>query len=63
MKTPSLVFEPRPSKENKYQVRFWCVDPSVYEEFASECGRRGLVMQDVFFQFMEWFIKDSRSKK
>jgi hypothetical protein len=49
------VFKLRPKKES-YQVRFWSTHP-LYRTFFDTCKRQDLKVQDVFNDFMLWFIK------
>lgn len=50
-----LEFTKREPNE-KYQVRFWST-PQLYKSFAQRASKDGLVIQDVFRDFMHWFIK------
>lgn len=56
-----LEFEVR-KKPDRYQVRFWST-PNIYGSFVSACEREGLLMQDVFNDFMIWFEEASMNKK
>ena len=47
------VFNKRQEKHN-YQVRFWSC-ASDYETFVKAAKKEGLVLQDVFNDFMAWF--------
>ena len=52
MKYPE--FEKRTPKE-RYQVRFWSTR-QLYTEFVIRCKDDELLMQDVFQDFMLWFV-------
>lgn len=59
---PLLSFQVRSKMESdKYQVRFWS-DPKLYKEFTKACKKEDLKMQDVFNDFIEWFIEASKKK-
>lgn len=47
------VFTKRQGKD-KYQVRFWTRNVD-YEAFVKAAEKEGLVMQDIFNDFMTWF--------
>jgi len=47
-------FSPR-VKKKPYQVRFWSTSKEKYLFFKKKCDDKGLVVQDVFNQFMEQF--------
>lgn len=54
------TFVKRPEKE-RYQVRFWS-EPVAYAAFVREVQENGLVIQDVFNNFMEWFTFQSKGE-
>ena len=43
--------------KGRYQARFWTSEEA-YKNFKVECERRGLKLQDVFNQFIEWFSQE-----
>lgn len=51
------LFHQRADRE-RYQVRFWG-KPNEYAAFSAAVEKEGLVIQDVFNDFMNWFCMAS----
>ena len=53
-----MRFRPRPQKD-EVQVRFY-VDRNKYHEFVKKVKSEGLVIKDVFNQFIDWFLREKQ---
>lgn len=49
------IFKKR-HKTARYQVRFWAYPP-LYSSFKNVAEDQGFILQDVFNEFMHWFIE------